>query len=179
MTMELTRRDALVALSGGAAAATGAVLVSKQTDNDTADSALDDDARSTLVALAESIYPPEVTPTRAFVSAYVDGHSEQRRSEIAAAIERLDTGSRRYTGSDFAELSERKRMVVLKRMGVDRANSDPDGSVPARIRYQLVNSLLYAVFSSPTGSELAGIENPTGHPGGYESLMRTPEGTDE
>jgi hypothetical protein len=35
--------------------------------------------------------------------------------------------------------------------------------------------MLYALFTSPTGSELVGIENPTGHPGGYESLTRLPE----
>jgi hypothetical protein len=28
------------------------------------------------------------------------------------------------------------------------------------------------------GSELVGISNPTGHPGGYESLTRAPEGKD-
>lgn len=175
MTMELTRRDALVALSGGAAVGAGAVLVSEQTGDRSADT-LGDEGLSTLVALAESVYPTEVTATAEFVSAYVEGQSDRRQRRISEAIKRLDAGSRRFTGEDFAALPERKRTAVLGRIGVDRAQSDPDGSVPERIRYQLVNSLLYALFSSPTGSELVGIENPTGHPGGYESLVRPPEG---
>jgi hypothetical protein len=63
-------------------------------------------------------------------------------------------------------------------MGVQSAESDSGGGVPERIRYHLVNSLLYALFTSPMGSELVGISNPTGHPGGYESLTRAPEGKD-
>ncbi|MFT4947015.1 MAG: hypothetical protein ACI8TL_001253 [Natronomonas sp.] len=172
MTMELTRRDALVALSGGAAASTAALLVPDSGDSP---DSLDDEAISTLLALAAVVYPPPVTPTTEFVTAYVAGHPKQRQRRISEAIERLDAGSRRYTGSEFAALPEKKRRAILSRMGVDRVQSDPDGSVPERIRYQLVNSLLYALFSSPTGSELVGIENPTGHPGGYESLMRMPE----
>ncbi|WP_336325988.1 gluconate 2-dehydrogenase subunit 3 family protein [Halovenus sp. HT40] len=177
--MELTRRDALLALGGGATLGVGALAVSERTEDDSADGTLDDGDLSTLLALAEAIYPAEVAPTMEFVRTYVEGHRQQRQHQIIEAIERLDAGSRRFTGSDFANLPESKRTVVLGRVGVDRAQSDPDGSVPERIRYHLVNSLLYALFSSPTGSELVGIENPTGHPGGYESLARTPEEPNE
>lgn len=179
MTMELTRRDALVALSGGTAAGIGALAVSERTESGTVDGTLDGTATSTLLALAEAIYPEEVTPTMEFVRTYVENHGQQRRQEIAGAIKHLDAGSRRFTGDDFADLPAKKRRVVLGRLGVSRARSDPDGSIPERIRYHLVNSLLYALFSSPTGSELAGIENPTGHPGGYESLTRSPEEPNE
>lgn len=179
MTLELTRRDALVALSGGAAVGLGALAVSERTESGPVDGTLDDTATSTLLALAEAIYPGAVTPTTEFVSTYVETHGQQRQRQIAEAIDRLDAGSRRFTGDGFADLPAQKRTVVLERLGVSRAQSDPDGSVPERIRYHLVDSLLYVLFSSPTGSELVGIENPTGHPGGYESLTRTPEGTDE
>lgn len=179
MTMELTRRDALIALGGGAAVGVGALAVSERTEDSPTDGNLDDGDLSTLLALAEAIYPAEVTPTMEFVRTYVDGQRQQRRHRIAEAVERLDAGSRRFTREDFAALPESKRTVVLGRLGVSRAQSEPGGSVPERIRYHLVNSLLYALFSSPTGSALVGIENPTGHPGGYESLVRTPEGTNE
>jgi hypothetical protein len=42
------------------------------------------------------------------------------------------------------------------------------------VRYYVVNELLYALYTSPTGGELVGIENPQGHPGGHESYQHEP-----
>lgn len=176
MTRELTRRDALVALGSGAAIGTAGLLASESRE---AGEAADSDVIGTVHAVAETVYPDEVTATRAFVRTYVDGQSQQRREAIAEATARLNEGAKRHTGQRFTALSEGDRTATLTRLGVGRVESNPDGSVPERIRYQLVNSTLYALFSSPLGSELVGIENPTGHPGGYESLMRPPEDTDE
>jgi len=52
----------------------------------------------------------------------------------------------------------------------------PDGTVPARIRYHLVNGLLYALFTSPVGTRLFGIRNPIGYPGGYYGSDRGESG---
>ena len=65
MTMELTRRDALVALSGGTALATTALLAPM--GEESPDGTVDDDALSTLDALTDVIYPSEVTTTTAFI----------------------------------------------------------------------------------------------------------------
>jgi len=43
-----------------------------------------------------------------------------------------------------------------------------------RVRYYLVNDLLFALYSSPTGGKLVGIENPQGHPGGTGSYQQPP-----
>ena len=40
-----------------------------------------------------------------------------------------------------------------------------------RVRFFVVNELLFALYSSPTGGSLVGIENPVGHPGGTESYQ--------
>jgi hypothetical protein len=175
MSPELTRRDALAALAGGGAVGAAVGLADLADSGDEAFSAADVE---TLVALAEVIYPSEVTVTTAFVQTYVDGLPAERRDGIAEATSRLDNGARRFAGEAFAGLDPGEREAVLRRMGVQSAESDSGGGVPERIRYHLVNSLLYALFTSPMGSELVGISNPTGHPGGYESLTRAPEGKD-
>jgi hypothetical protein len=65
---------------------------------------------------------------------------------------------------------------VLDEMGVDTADPDPEGPDPARVRFYVVNDLLFALYASPTGGELVGIENPQGHPGGTDSYRRGPQG---
>jgi hypothetical protein len=62
-------------------------------------------------------------------------------------------------------------------MGADTADPDPDpdGTDAGRVRYYVVNELLYALYASPTGGELVGIENPRGYPGGTASYRRGPD----
>jgi hypothetical protein len=59
-------------------------------------------------------------------------------------------------------------------MAVDRTGSSPNGNIPERIRYYVVNQLLYGLYTAPTGGRLLGIENPVGHPGGFESYQKEP-----
>lgn len=179
MTPTLTRRDAIAALVAGGVAGGSALALAELTDDQNGDSDLDESDVSTLVGLAEAIYPSEVTVTAEFVRTYVATLPAERREQVAEALRRLDEGAQRYTGAKFEALAPAERETVLRRMGVASARSEPSGTVPERIRYQLVNSLLYALFTSPKGSELVGIRNPTGHPGGYESLTRAPEGEDD
>jgi hypothetical protein len=61
-------------------------------------------------------------------------------------------------------------------MGADTVDPDPDGGDVARVRYYVVNELLFALYASPTGAELLGLENPQGHPGGLASYQRGPGG---
>ncbi len=188
MTLTLTRRDAVAALiAGGVGVGAPALVVSEGTDDHGGASDLSDadgssdltDAHvSTLVALAEVIYPSAVEATSRFVRTYAGNLPEDRRAAVAEAVSLLDDGARRYAGRDFADLAASQRDAVLRRMGVDTVESDPTGSAPARVRYHLVNSLLYALFTTPRGSELVGIQNPTGYPGGYEALTRAPEDDD-
>jgi hypothetical protein len=59
-------------------------------------------------------------------------------------------------------------------MGIDVVDSDPEGSDTEQMRFYLVNELLFALYTSPTGAKLAGIENPQGHPGGTTSYQQPP-----
>lgn len=176
MSLELTRRDALVALAAGGFGIGGPALVVSEWPRDgPANGDLSERDVSTLVSLADVLYPSAVTGKGGFVRAYVGGLPAERRAEMARGVDRLDEGARRYAGSDFRDLSSARRETVLRRMGLDTVRSDPDGLPPARVRYYLINSLLYALYTTPTGSELLGIENPAGHPGGYETMTRPPE----
>lgn len=180
MNETLTRRDAVAALlAGGVGIGSPALAVAElaaDRPGSTASSDFTEADVSTLRALAEVIYPSAVSTEPGFVRSYVSGLPPERRSETVESVRLLDDGARRYTGSDFAALSTEERDAVLRRMGVDTVTSHPTGSPAQRVRYYLVNSLLYALFTTPTGSELFGIRNPTGHPGGYESLFRAPDG---
>jgi hypothetical protein len=173
--MELSRRDALAALGaaaagGGAAAVAGEVRPPRAADR--SEVPLD-----TLVAAAEVLYPSAVEEHREFVETYVGGRVADRpayRRGLADAAAEMDAAAREWEGAAFADLSPAARDRVLRELGLPTAEPDPDGPAPERIRYYVVNDLLYALYTSPTGGRLVGIENPPGHPGGTTSYQRGP-----
>jgi len=168
--MELSRRDALVALAAaGVAGAAGATLL----DDDTSDS-ISDDACAVLVAVAETVYPTEAEGVASFVETYAEGRLDDadRREGVVEAAADLDATARDWRDAPFADLDRQTRDQLLRDLGIDTADPAPDGTVSNRIRFYLVNELLYAFYASPTGGRLVGIENPAGYPGGTESYQR-------
>ena len=131
----------------------------------------------TLVAVAEVIYPSEVTEIPAFVTEYVRGLSALKKRAMNAAVDDLRSHARSVTGTPFAELAVSERDGVLRTLGVARAVSGPRGTVPQRIRYHVVNQLLYGLYTTPKGSRLVGVRNPVGHPGGHGSYQDVPAPT--
>lgn len=149
----------------------------------------------TLVAVAEVVYPSAVTGIAPFVETYAvgrlttgqqpDQHQDadrntlldpaRYRAGVSEAIRTLDEYAQERHGTCYADLDPETRDVVLRRMGVDVADPDPDGVDPNRVRFYVVNDLQYALYTSPTGGRLVGIENPQGHPGGTASYRRGPE----
>lgn len=184
--MELTRRDAVAALA--AIGTTGAVAfgvgrVDREGDDrdERPDSEADapvDEARikEALSAAATVVYPEAVSGIRAFVDTFLDGRLD--RPEHADALDEtvgeLDELATAWYGERFAALSVADRDRFLREVGADTADEDPDGTTAERIRYYVVNELLLALYASPTGGELVGIENPQGYPGGTESYQRGP-----
>ncbi len=172
--MELTRRDALVALGAAGTAAGGAYAVSN----------LDYDEEPTaervverLPPVAEVVYPSEVDVTHDFLETYVVGRVDEREGYLEGVIGALDTldgYARRLNDEGFRDASVERRDQLLRQMGVDEAEPDPDGTDAERFRYYVVNELQYALYTSPVGGKLVGIENPVGYPGGTESYRRGP-----
>ncbi|MFB6075438.1 MAG: gluconate 2-dehydrogenase subunit 3 family protein [Haloarculaceae archaeon] len=170
---ELTRRDALAALAASGAAVGAAALTWDSLSGDE----LGERERATLLAVARTVYPTAVSGVDSFVETYVVGRIEDRPEYAAGvrdAVRALDEHCRAWQDAPFRELSANGRDAALRDLGVGRSDPDPDGDRAARIRYYLVNELLYALFTSPTGGRLVGLENPQGYPGGTDSYQRPP-----
>ncbi|MFC6719155.1 gluconate 2-dehydrogenase subunit 3 family protein [Natrialbaceae archaeon GCM10025810] len=178
--MELTRRDAVAALAAlGTSGATIAGVhhhASSGTDAD-GDGSDSDPALETLLAAAEVVYPSELEGVEEFVETFLEGRrdSEAHAAGLEDAVEELDRYANVYHDAPFAELSPADRDDTLRRASVATVPERPDGTAPERIRYYVVNELLLALYTSPTGGELVGIENPQGYPGGLETYQRGSE----
>jgi len=172
--MELSRRDALAALAATGVAVGGAAVLA---DDETDDRPLDADSRETMVAAAHTLYPTPVENVEPFVDAFLDGRVHDRPDHaagIASATDYLDDYTRSWDGESFANLHRLTRSDALHAMNADTADPDPNGSDVERVRYYVVNELLFALYASPTGGTLVGIENPLGHPGGAGSYQQPP-----
>ncbi|GGK65952.1 gluconate 2-dehydrogenase subunit 3 family protein [Haloarcula sebkhae] len=186
---ELTRRDALKALGAAGVTVTGgaaALAWDESGDDDTAETEADaassesefgEHERETYRAVAAIVYPSEVAGIEEFVDSYVAGRVEadsERAADMAAAVADLDAYTREWENSNFVAVDAATQEETLRGMGVKVADPNPHGDPRHRVRYYLVNDLLFALYSSPTGGELVGIENPQGYPGGTSSYQQPP-----
>jgi hypothetical protein len=179
--MELTRRDALAALAGTGIVGGGAAATVARSGNDDPErpgaADQDESVLASLVAAARVLYPSEVSGIEPFVRTYslrrFDARPEYGRG-VREAVAVLDDHARAWYGADFRGLGSEDRDELLRSMGVETADPDRDGTAAERVRFFVVNELLYALYTSPTGGTMVGIENPQGHPGGTESYREEP-----
>ncbi len=185
---ELTRRDALAALgaAGVGAAGLGALTLGDDgsPDGEGGDEKRDDGEQplgrrevETVRAVARVVYPSEVSGVAGFVERYVVGRARDRPAHargIADAVAALEEYTRDWYDAEFLDLDADGQEEALEGMGVPAADPDPGGSAVERVRFYLVNELLYALYTTPTGAELVGLENPQGYPGGTDSYRRGP-----
>jgi hypothetical protein len=171
--MQLTRRDALLALAGG-----GIVASTALDSTATSEDPIAADDVETLLHLAEVLYPSAVTPTPEFVRTYVTGRyrsDEERLAGLRSALDVVRRTSRRKTGRALGTLDVDTRDEVLRATGGGRAYPNPDGTTAQQVRYYVINDLLYALYTTPKGGELVGNPNPSGYPGGTESYQHRPD----
>ena len=154
----------------------GSELTGGQSDAEASDGLSEAQLRD-VIGVAEVVYPSAVTGIPAFVTTYVTELPASRTAGVRRAIEWLNGWAQARAGSRPAELSASERAILLRSYGVNRVDAEPTGTVPEQIRYFVVNELLYALFTSPAGSSLVGVDNPVGHPGGYDDYQEGP--TDE
>lgn len=172
--VELTRRDAIAALAAAGVAVGGALLL----DDEDPSGPVGDHERRTLVAVARIVYPSAVEGVEAFVTDFLRGRVADRPDHaagIADTVAYLDEYAETYHDARFLELDPAVREDTLRSMGVDSADPNPSGDGVQRVRYYLLNEVLFALYASPTGGELLGLENPPGYPGGTESYQRGPD----
>jgi hypothetical protein len=184
--VELTRRDAVAALAAAGVAVGGGVTATRfdppragdgdgEGDGDGGDADVSATTLDVMVAAADVVFPSAVEGRRAFVETYVLGRTESRsdyRGGLTATATALDDVARDWYDEAFPSLDPSRRDELLRRLGVDTADPDPEGNLTDRVRFYVVDDLLFALYSSPTGGRLVGIENPVGHPGGVESYRR-------
>lgn len=177
--MRLTRRDALEALAAGTVAGIGSLTVSElatRLDDQGAEQQLQRVDIETAEAVADVVYPSEVTVSPEFIETYYSSMPDELRPKAIRAIQDLNSVSKRKFSTAFANVESRKtRDDMLRAVGVNRAQANPEGAVPERVRYFLVNSLLYALFTTPKGSKLFGIDNPKGYAGGFATFQTETE----
>jgi hypothetical protein len=127
------------------------------------------------VAVADVVYPDAATGIEEFVGTYVAGRmadDPDHRAGVVDAAAALDATARDWFDAPLTDLDAATRDRLLRDLGVDVADPDPDDTLSTRVRLYVVNELLYAFYASPTGGRLVGIENPIGYPGGTESYRR-------
>ena len=177
---ELTRRDALAALAS-AGVATGVAAFTWDSLGDAPEEQaveLTDTDRDLIDAVAVALYPSEVSGVPEFVETYVVGRVQDdpdRLTGLVRGVRYVDAYAEQQYGTPYLDLSADRRLTALKAMGAAVTEPDPDGSGVERVRFYVVNELLYALYTSPTGAELVGLENPQGYPGGTDSYQRGPE----
>jgi hypothetical protein len=180
--MELTRRDAAIALvaigaSGGAALGIHQSRHLRGEDGGSDDGTpSDDEVRVTMIAVAEVVYPDQVAGIETFIRGFLDGRldGEEHATGIRTMVAELNERAGSWYGDRVADLSVENRDRLLREVGADTAEEDPNGTTAERVRYYVVNEMLLALYASPKGGELVGIENPQGHPGGIDSYTQGP-----
>jgi len=175
--MQLTRRDAAGALAALGASGVAAVAVGRTDDAGQQADGIDEAAiRATMVAAAEVVYPDAVTGIDAFVNAFLDSRlaGDRHAAAVDDAVAALNDRAQSWYDDRFAALDADRRDAVLREMAVDTAEPRREGATRETVRYYVVNELLLGLYSSPTGGELVGIENPQGYAGGIDSYQRGP-----
>ncbi|ERG95579.1 hypothetical protein [Haloquadratum walsbyi] len=198
--MELTRRDIIAALTAaGVSVGAGAMsfemadsdgssgeLVSKtvspvRRQDTTATEGLSEAVIDLLDAVAAVIYPSAVENRHEFVTRYTQARTANRpeyRQGIADTAAELDAVARDWHDTPYAAVNLVTADELLTNLGVNTADPVSDGTISEQIRYYLIDDLLYALYTTPTGGRLVGIENPAGHPGGTKSYQRADMTTD-
>ncbi|WP_128904478.1 hypothetical protein [Halorubrum amylolyticum] len=170
--MRLTRRRALLGLVG--ASSVSGLGVYKLLDRTTSDGPLSDAGMDGLLTVADIVHPAAPEDVEHVISAYVVRLNQSRIRGLVTALSELDSRSRRHFGASFGALSRAQGERLLAALGVNRVQSRPEGTLAERVRYHLVNSVLYALLTRPAGTEPFGIGNPVGFPGGFASHTGEP-----
>jgi hypothetical protein len=179
--MELTRRDAvaaIAALGGAGGVAVGYGRLRSGGSGEEPGPALPAESHviETMTAVAEVVYPSELTGIESFVETFLERRLDggDHAVEVRETVARLDDLGESWHDGRVVDLPLERREELLYDVGADTAEEDPTGTTAERVRYYVVNELLLALYASPTGGELVGIENPQGHPGGTATYQQGP-----
>jgi hypothetical protein len=126
-----------------------------------------------MVTVADAVYPGDPEQFRPVVRSYTTRLGDSRRGELLGTLSELDRISSRHAGSPFRTLAGPEATRLLERLGVNRVQSRRQGTLSERVRFHLVNSVLYAILTDPAGTGRFDIDNPAGYPGGFDSYTQS------
>ena len=172
--IKLTKRDALAALAG-LGMAIG--LVQHRTHVHSLEEDIDQEDIQNLLAVCDVIFPRQVETTPEFVKTFVIGRIKFRpnyQKNLRASVSRINQVSNQKYGKDFYSLLFKTREKIFREMALDQVSPDPDGPMPNKVRYYVINELLFALYTSPIGGQLLGNENPIGYAGGLDAYQQAP-----
>lgn len=175
--MRLTRRDVIAALAASGVAIIGKTAIEsldKDTNKEWQDTPITKSKVDGIVAAAEVLYPSSVENIEKFVTQYIKGRIDDNPrhvKEISDTFTYLNRYCKSWYNKNFPNLNPQKREKAFQKMNADSVTPDPEGSDVQRVRYYVINELLFALYTTPTGGKLIGLENPPGHPGGLTSYQ--------
>ena len=138
--MELSRRDALGALAAIGVSG-GAVYYTQERGDGSSSAGSSEDSEAlleTAAALAAVVYPSEVEGAGEFARTYVSGRvgdDEAYREAMVEAASALDARADEEYGAPFRELAAEDGDALLRDVGLEGVEPDPEGSERERIRF--------------------------------------------
>lgn len=171
--MNLSRREALLGLLG---VSTGVSLSTYELTGNRYGSdgrrSLSRRDREALLTIADIVHPANPGGFEPVIARYVRRLPASRERALLGTLSELDGVSRRQLGAGFGSLSTPEARLLLEGLGVDGVQSNRQGTLAERIRFHLINSVMYALLTDPSGTAVLGIDNPVGYPGGFSSYTR-------
>lgn len=167
--MKLTRRQTFLGLLGASSAA-GLGAYELIDVPRSSRSTVSRDELETLLTVADVVFPADPRPLEPVIASYVDRLGDGRTRALVATVAELDQAAYAQFGIPVRSLSRGECERLFEVLGVTRVQPRPEGTVPERIRFHLVNAVLYSILTHPEGTGPFGITNPVGHPGGFSSF---------
>lgn len=165
--MKLTRRHAILAAAGVSAAGLGTYELAAA--DEVSDGPFTQRERAMLVTVAEAVYPWELAAAADVLVPYFTRLDDRRTAATRRTLAEFDRLAQSAFGVPLETLSAEEGRTLLRTLGSDRIQSSPTGTLAERVRFHLVNSILFALMTHPSGTAPFDIDNPVGYPGGFAS----------
>lgn len=165
--MKLTRRHAILAAAGVSAVGLGTYELAAA-DAKT-DGTFTQREQAMLTTVAEVVYPWELESAADVLVPYCSRLDDRRKAAMRRTLAEFDRMARSAFGVPLETLSADEGRTLVRALGANRVESRPAGTLAERVRFHLVNTVLFALMTHPSGTAPFDIDNPVGYPGGFAS----------
>lgn len=178
-THPYTRRKAIQVVAGGGITGLLSVVASDRLSNKRPTGMQSNISRGdfrTIQSVAEVVCPSPIRVNDDLITLIVEFIPETRHPLLSTTCFELNEYSLKTYGAQYYQIdSVPARDKILRQLGVHRVHSNSTGLFPQRVRYHLVNTILYVIFTHPVGSSIVGQTNPVGFAGGFAKYQSNKE----